>query len=157
MRVFPFLPVQGHIPALSDLYCHGAGHHISGGQVFGIGCIALHKTLSLAVDQDASLTAAALCDQTTSSVDPWTESHIRGLTFKMSMNGWLLTVGYWLCFSFLCHSKSKLKHEKDKISVITLSPVGWNCTNSRSWQGRPALVTIAFPSPVLVWADVQLK
>lgn len=58
------------IPALSDLYCHGAGHHISGGQVFGIGCVALHKTLSLAVDQDASLTAAALCDQTTRSVDP---------------------------------------------------------------------------------------
>lgn len=36
-------------------------------------------------------------------------------------------------------------------------PVGWNCTNSRSWQGRPALVTMAVPSPVLVWADVQLK
>lgn len=59
------------IPALSDLYSHGAGHHISGGQVLGIGCIALHEALSLTVDQDASLTTATLCDQATSSIDPY--------------------------------------------------------------------------------------
>lgn len=43
-------------------------------------------------------------------------------------------------------------HESDPVL-----PVGWNWTNSKSWQGRPALVTMAVPSPVLVWADVQLK
>ena len=36
-------------------------------------------------------------------------------------------------------------------------PVGWNWTNSMSWLGRPARVTMADPSPVHVWADVQLK
>lgn len=58
------------IPALSDLDCHGTGHHVSGGQIFSVGCVTLHETLSLAVDQDPSLAAAALCDQTSSSVDP---------------------------------------------------------------------------------------
>lgn len=50
------------IPALSDLDCHGAGHYVSGGQIFSVGCVALHETLSLAVDQDPSLATAALCD-----------------------------------------------------------------------------------------------
>lgn len=59
------------IPALSNLYGHGAGHHVSGGQVFGIGCVALHEAFSLTVDQDPSLTTATLCDQTPSSIDPW--------------------------------------------------------------------------------------
>lgn len=65
------------IPALSDLYGHGAGHHVSGGQVFGVGCIALHEALSLAVDQDPSLTTATLCDQTTGSVDPCKDSQVK--------------------------------------------------------------------------------
>lgn len=65
------------IPALSDLNCHGAGHYVSGGQIFSVGCITLHETLSLAVDQDPSLATAALCDQTTSSIDPWEDSHGR--------------------------------------------------------------------------------
>ena len=37
------------------------------------------------------------------------------------------------------------------------TPVGWNCTNSRSCSGRPARATIALPSPVHVCADVALK
>lgn len=56
-------------PALSNLYCHGAGHHISGGQVLSIGCITLHETLSFAVDQDTTFTTTTLCDQTTGSID----------------------------------------------------------------------------------------
>lgn len=74
------------IPALSDLYCHGARHHISRGQIFGVGCIALHETLSLTVDQDASLTTAALCDQTTSSVDAWEDSHIFSMSACMKFS-----------------------------------------------------------------------
>lgn len=64
------------VPALSDLYGHGAGHYISGGQIFGVGSVTLHEALSLAVDQDPSLTTATLCDQTTSSVDPCNDSHV---------------------------------------------------------------------------------
>lgn len=67
---------QRFIPALSDLNCHGAGHHISRGQIFGVGCVALHETLSLAVDQDPSLATTALCDQTPSSIDPWEDLHV---------------------------------------------------------------------------------
>ena len=33
-------------------------------------------------------------------------------------------------------------------------PVGWNWTNSRSWSGSPARVTMALPSPVHVCALV---
>lgn len=62
---------NNHTPALSDLYGHGAGHDVSGGQVFGVGCIALHEALPLTVDQDATLTTAALCDQAPSSIDPY--------------------------------------------------------------------------------------
>lgn len=58
------------VPALPDLYGHGAGHHVSGGQVFGVGSVALHEALSLTVDQDSSFTTAAFCDQATGSVDP---------------------------------------------------------------------------------------
>ena len=36
-------------------------------------------------------------------------------------------------------------------------PVGWNCTNSMSWLASPARETIAVPSPVHVWAEVQEK
>lgn len=64
------------IPALSDLYRHGAGHHVSRCQIFSVGSVTLHETLSLAVDQDPSLATAALCDQTTSSIDPCKDSHI---------------------------------------------------------------------------------
>ena len=32
--------------------------------------------------------------------------------------------------------------------------VGWNCTNSRSWSGMPALAAMAPPSPVQVCAEV---
>ena len=60
-------------PALSNLYCHGAGHHISGGQVLSIGCITLHETLSFAVDQDTTFTTTTLCDQTTGSIDAWND------------------------------------------------------------------------------------
>jgi hypothetical protein len=36
-------------------------------------------------------------------------------------------------------------------------PVGWNCTNSMSELASPARATIAVPSPVQVWAEVQLN
>lgn len=58
-----------HTPALSDLYCHGARHHISRGQVLSIGRITLHETFSFAVDQDTSFTTTTLSDQTTGSID----------------------------------------------------------------------------------------
>lgn len=41
--------------------------------------------------------------------------------------------------------------------AMTNVPVGWNCTNSRSWLGRLALETMAVPSPVQVCADVHEK
>lgn len=50
--------------------------------------------------------------------------------------------------------KTQKNPEPDRYPIL---PVGWNWTNSKSWQGKPALVTMAVPSPVLVWADVQLK
>lgn len=37
------------------------------------------------------------------------------------------------------------------------SPVGWNCTNSKSSFCNPAREAMAVPSPVHVCADVQLK
>lgn len=57
------------VPSLTDLDGHGAGHHISGCQIFSVGGISLHKTLALAVDEDSTLTTAALCDQATGSID----------------------------------------------------------------------------------------
>jgi hypothetical protein len=36
-------------------------------------------------------------------------------------------------------------------------PVGWNWTNSMSELASPARATIAVPSPVQVWAEVQLE
>ena len=62
------------IPALSDIYGHGTGHHISGGQVLSVGCVTFHESLSLAIDQDSSFTTATLCDQAASSVDPCKDS-----------------------------------------------------------------------------------
>ena len=37
------------------------------------------------------------------------------------------------------------------------SPVGWNCTNSRSCSGSPARAAMALPSPVQVCAEVAEK
>lgn len=65
-----------YVPALSDLYGHWTGHHVPGGQVLGVRCVALHEALSLTVDQDPSLPTATFCDQATSSIDPWKESNV---------------------------------------------------------------------------------
>ena len=37
------------------------------------------------------------------------------------------------------------------------SPVGWNCTNSGSRHGSPALLSMPLPSPVQVCAEVHEK
>ena len=60
---------QTHTPALSDLDGHGAGDDVSGGQVFGVGRVALHEALPLAVDKDSALATATLCDQAARAID----------------------------------------------------------------------------------------
>lgn len=93
------------IPALSDLYGHGAGHHISGGQVFGVGCIPLHEALSLTVDQDPPLTTATLCDQTTSSVDPCKDSQVKGI----------FTGLLFLLFHYVIQQNTFLQHTFERL------------------------------------------
>lgn len=86
-----------HPPALPDLYCHGAGHHIPGGQVLSVGCIALHETLSFAVDQDTSFTTTTLCDQTTGPIDACKDLSERGRGRSMKQTA----TGQW---SSTCNS-----------------------------------------------------
>lgn len=64
-----YMYVGGTVPSLADLDGHGARHHVSGGQVFGVGGVPLHEALSLAVDEDSSLPSAALCDQAAGTID----------------------------------------------------------------------------------------
>lgn len=75
---------QLSVPALSNLYGHGAGHDVSGGQVFGVGCVALHEALSLTVNQDPALATATLCDQAASPIDSYRDVHV-----KMKSTLWL--------------------------------------------------------------------
>ena len=68
-RTHAHTQTQTHTPALSDLDGHGAGDDVSGGQVFGVGRVALHEALPLAVDKDSALATATLCDQAARAID----------------------------------------------------------------------------------------
>src|SRR5690606_27204853 len=48
---------------LKNFQDHGAGDHIATSQIFGVGCIALHKALAVFVDQIPAFTAAAFRHQ----------------------------------------------------------------------------------------------
>lgn len=57
------------IPSFPDLNGHGPRDHVPRGQIFGIGCVTFHEPLAFTVDQDSSLSTAALCDQASGSID----------------------------------------------------------------------------------------
>ena len=56
---------------LSDLDGHRAGHDVAGGQVLGDGGVTLHEPLAFGVEEVAAFTAAALGDETASTVNSW--------------------------------------------------------------------------------------
>ena len=60
--------------SLSDLDGLSPGYDVPGGQVLGDWGISLHEPLAFRVDEESTLSAAALCHQTTCSVDAsWVE------------------------------------------------------------------------------------
>ena len=61
--------VRSNTTALTDLEGHGTGDNVAGGKILGGGCVTLHESLTLGVEQVTSLTTGTLGDQATSSVD----------------------------------------------------------------------------------------
>src|SRR5690349_24692949 len=55
--------------AFTDLHGHRTGDNITRGQILGSGSITLHETLSLGVQEVSTLTAGALGDQASSTID----------------------------------------------------------------------------------------
>lgn len=55
--------------AVTDLHGHGTTDDITRGQILGSGSVTLHETLTLGVEEVATLTTRALGDQTTGTVD----------------------------------------------------------------------------------------
>jgi hypothetical protein len=61
--------LRSNTTALTDLEGHGTRDNVTGGKILGGGCVTLHESLTLGVEQVTSLTTGTLGDQATSSVD----------------------------------------------------------------------------------------
>ena len=66
---FDVVAIFAAAPALQNLQHHGSSDNIPARQVLGVGCITLHKALTILVDQVAALTPTALGDQGTGAVN----------------------------------------------------------------------------------------
>ncbi len=53
-----------------DLHRHRATHDVTRGEIFSVWGIPLHKTLPIGIGQKTALTARALCDEATRSINP---------------------------------------------------------------------------------------
>lgn len=65
------LKKYGALPSLSDFNGASPGDNISRSEIFGGGGISLHVSLTLGVDEVATLTTRALSDKTTSSINTY--------------------------------------------------------------------------------------
>ena len=61
--------IGAHAAALADLDRHGARDNVAGGEVLGVGRIALHEALALAIGEVGAFTARAFRDQHTGAID----------------------------------------------------------------------------------------
>ena len=59
---FDVVAIVATAPALQNLQHHGSSDNIPARQILGVGCITLHKPLTILVDQVAALAPAALSD-----------------------------------------------------------------------------------------------
>ena len=63
------ITVRAAAAPLDNFQHHGAGNHITTGQVLGVGRVALHKSLAILVNQVAAFTAASLRHQGAGTCD----------------------------------------------------------------------------------------
>lgn len=61
--------LRANTAAVTDLHRHGSGDDVARGKILGSWRVTLHETLTLAVQQVATLTTSTLGDQATSTVD----------------------------------------------------------------------------------------
>src|SRR5690606_17127969 len=54
---------------LADLYGHGPAHHVAGGEILGVGRVALHEALAQRVREVTAFAAHALGDEAAGAVD----------------------------------------------------------------------------------------
>lgn len=147
----------------------------------------LHEALALAVAQDAALAARALGDQAASAVDACARGRASSGGQQHRRQGAASNGSAIRCpQSCSCSTQASPSYQPDvllsKLKPVcpshpnptlfhcllpaarglhapppSRSPVGWNCTNSRSCSGRPARAAMALPSPVHVCALVAEK
>src|SRR5690606_27034939 len=56
------IAVRATTAALENFHDHGARHNVAPGEIFGIGRIALHKTLAIFINEITAFSAAGLSD-----------------------------------------------------------------------------------------------